>query len=123
MSLIFVVDDDADVRELVEYKLAAGGHEVRSATNGQDALRLVPEAAPELLLLDVMMPGMSGFDVLEQLRALACTRTLPVIMLTAKAQPADIERGLRLGADDYVTKPFSPRELLARVNSRLASGA
>ena len=119
MSLIFVVDDDPDVRELVEYKLIQSGHDVRSATNGQDALRLVPEADADLLLLDVMMPGLSGFDVLERLRSQDSTRELPIIMLTAKAQDADSDRGFTLGANDYVFKPFSPRELMSRVNLQL----
>ncbi len=123
MSLIFVVDDDPDVRALVEYKLVQAGHEVLSATNGQDALRLVPAARPDLdlLLLDVMMPGLSGFDVLERLRGNETTRSLPIIMLTAKAQETDAERGLTLGADDYVFKPFSPRDLMGRVNAQLIS--
>lgn len=119
MSLIFIVDDDPDVRELVQYKLLQAGHEVLSATNGQDALRLVPTALPELLLLDVMMPGLSGFEVLAQLRAFDVTRALPIIMLTAKVQETDTERGFTLGADDYMTKPFSPRELMGRVNAQL----
>jgi DNA-binding response OmpR family regulator len=119
MSLICIVDDDPDVRELVEYKLVQNGHEVLSATNGQDALRLVSETNPALLLLDVMMPGLSGFDVLSQLRADPATTHLPIIMLTAKAQDADAERGFALGASDYMVKPFSPRELLNRINAQL----
>ena len=119
MSLIFLVDDDPDVRELVEYKLVQSGHEVLCASNGQDALRLVPDAKPALVLLDVMMPGLSGFDVLEQLRANEATKSLPIIMLTAKAQDSDTERGFALGANDYVFKPFSPRELMNRVNLQL----
>jgi DNA-binding response OmpR family regulator len=119
MSLICIVDDDPDVRELVEYKLLQNGHEVLTATNGQDALRIVPEARPALLLLDVMMPGLSGFEVLAQLRASDATRGLPIIMLTAKAQDADAERGFALGANDYMLKPFSPRELLNRINAQL----
>lgn len=119
MSLICIVDDDPDVRELVEYKLVQNGHEVLTATNGQDALRVVPEAKPALLLLDVMMPGVSGFEVLAQLRADDATRGLPIIMLTAKAQDADAERGFALGANDYMLKPFSPRELLNRINAQL----
>jgi DNA-binding response OmpR family regulator len=119
MSLICIVDDDPDVRELVEYKLVQNGHEVLTATNGQDALRVVPEAKPALLLLDVMMPGLSGFEVLSQLRANDATRGLPIIILTAKAQDADAERGFALGANDYMLKPFSPRELLNRINAQL----
>jgi DNA-binding response OmpR family regulator len=119
MSLIFIADDDADVRDLVEYKLVQNGHDVLTAGNGLDALRLIARALPELLLLDVMMPGISGFDVLEQLRAGEYTRALPIIMLTAKAQEADTERGFTLGANDYVLKPFSPRELMSRVSAQL----
>lgn len=119
MSVIFIVDDDPDVRELVEYKLVQNGHVVLTASNGQDALRLVPEAKPALLLLDVMMPGLSGFDVLAQLRANPLTRGLPIIMLTAKAQDADAERGFALGANDYMFKPFSPRELMNRIDAQL----
>jgi DNA-binding response OmpR family regulator len=119
MSLICIVDDDPDVRELVEYKLVQNGHEVLSATNGRDALLLVPDTKPALLLLDVMMPGLSGFDVLSKLRADPATRALPIIMLTAKAQDADAERGFALGANDYMLKPFSPRELLNRINAQL----
>jgi DNA-binding response OmpR family regulator len=117
--MIFIVDDDPDVRELVEYKLVQNGHEVQSATNGHDALRMLPEAKPDLLLLDVMMPGISGFDVLAQLRAEEATKALPIIMLTAKAQESDSERGFTLGANDYMLKPFSPRELMNRINAQL----
>jgi DNA-binding response OmpR family regulator len=119
MSLIFLVDDDPDVRDLVEYKLVQSGHQVMCATNGRDALLLVPAAKPALLLLDVMMPGISGFEVLEELRSRTATRLLPIIMLTAKAQDSDAARGFTLGANDYVFKPFSPRELMSRVNLQL----
>jgi DNA-binding response OmpR family regulator len=120
MSLIFIADDDPDLRELVTYKLIQAGHAVLSATNGQDVLRLVPDAQAELLLLDVMMPGLSGFDVLAQLRAHRATELLPIIMLTAKAQDSDAQRGFSLGADDYVLKPFSPKALMSRVDAQLA---
>jgi two-component system, OmpR family, response regulator MtrA len=119
MSLIFVVDDDPDVRELVEYKLLQQGHDVQSAADGQEALGLVRGAKPALLLLDVMMPGLSGFDVLTELRADEATKSLPIIMLTAKAEADDVERGLALGANDYMIKPFSPRELMNRIQAHL----
>jgi DNA-binding response OmpR family regulator len=119
MSLIFIVDDDPDVRELVQYKLLQQGHDVQSAADGQEALRLVPDAKPALLLLDVMMPGISGFDVLTKLRADETTKSLPIIMLTAKAETDDVERGLVLGANDYMIKPFSPRELMNRIQAQL----
>ncbi len=123
MSLILVVDDDPDVRELVEYKLLQQGYEVQSAADGQQALMLVPAAQPALLLLDVMMPGISGLEVLAQLRADEATMSLPIIMLTAKAEATDIERGLALGANDYMIKPFSPRELINRIQAQLVPAA
>jgi DNA-binding response OmpR family regulator len=119
MSLIFIVDDDPDVRELVKYKLVQQGHDVRTASDGREALLLVPEANAALLLLDVMMPGISGFEVLTQLRANDATKKLPIIMLTAKAQQTDVERGIALGANDYMVKPFSPRELMNRIQAQL----
>ncbi len=120
MSLIFIVDDDPDVRELVEYKLVQNGHEVLSATNGQDALRLVPDANARSAAArrhDARACRVSTCS--SQLRAAEATKTLPIIMLTAKAQQNDAERGFTLGANDYVFKPFSPRELMSRVNAQL----
>ena len=120
MSRVVVVDDDPDVRGLVEYKLVKSGHEVTTFADGEEALRSMAAAGPEIVLLDVMMPGLSGLEVLTRLRADEATKDLPVIMLTAKAQAADVDLGLALGADDYVVKPFSPRELVARIDARLA---
>jgi DNA-binding response OmpR family regulator len=117
--MIFIVDDDPDVRELVVYKLVQNGHEVLTATNGLEALQMLGDINPDLLLLDVMMPGMSGFDVLARLRSEEATKSLPIIMLTARAQESDSERGFTLGANDYMLKPFSPRELMNRINAQL----
>lgn len=114
---VLVVDDDPDVCDLVTYKLEQTGFEVRRAFDGDQALREVAAEVPSLVLLDIMMPGMSGLEVLQRWRADAATAQLPVIMLTAKAQEADVERGFELGADDYVVKPFSPRELARRVSA------
>jgi DNA-binding response OmpR family regulator len=120
MTSVLVVDDDPDVCDLVRYKLEQSGFHVRRASDGDQALREVEAEIPDLVLLDIMMPGMSGLEVLERWRANGATEKLPVIMLTAKAQENDVERGFELGADDYVIKPFSPRELARRVTAVLS---
>ena len=120
MTSVLVVDDDPDVCDLVRYKLEQSGFDVRRASDGDQALREVNAEVPDLVLLDIMMPGMSGLEVLERWRANGATEKLPVIMLTAKAQENDVERGFELGADDYVIKPFSPRELARRVTAVLS---
>lgn len=120
MTSVLVVDDDPDVCDLVTYKLEQSGFDVRRASDGEQALREVAAQVPDLVLLDIMMPGMSGLEVLERWRAASETARLPVIMLTAKAQESDVERGFELGADDYVIKPFSPRELARRVAAVLS---
>jgi DNA-binding response OmpR family regulator len=117
MASILVVDDDPDVCDLVTYKLEQSGFAVRRASDGDAALREVADELPDLLLLDIMMPGMTGLEVLQRLRSDATTAGLPVILLSAKAQESDVERGFELGADDYVVKPFSPRELARRVGA------
>lgn len=114
---VLVVDDDADIRDLVGLKLEAAGLVVLRAGDGITGLELARDESLDLIILDVMMPGMSGIDVLDALRAEKVAT--PVILLTAKTQEHDIEAGFNAGATDYVTKPFSPRELLARVNSIL----
>jgi DNA-binding response OmpR family regulator len=120
MTSVLVVDDDPDVCDLVTYKLEQSGFEVRRASDGDAALREVALRIPDLVLLDIMMPGISGLEVLERLRADQATAVIPVVMLTAKAQENDVERGFQLGADDYVVKPFSPRELVRRVTAVLS---
>jgi DNA-binding response OmpR family regulator len=117
MTSVLVVDDDPDVCDLVTYKLEQSGFDVRRASDGDAAIREVADKIPDLVLLDVMMPGISGLEVLEQWRTSSATAAMPVIMLTAKAQEGDVERGFELGADDYVVKPFSPRELARRVTA------
>jgi DNA-binding response OmpR family regulator len=120
MTSVLVVDDDPDVCDLVTYKLEQSGFEVRRASDGDAALREVAKRIPDLVLLDIMMPGISGLEVLERLRSDHTTSLIPVVMLTAKAQENDVERGFQLGADDYVVKPFSPRELVRRVTAVLS---
>jgi DNA-binding response OmpR family regulator len=120
MTAILIADDDPDIRDLVAFKLEQAGYDVISVDNGLAALTAVRETPPDLAVLDVMMPGMSGIDVCQQLRADASTGTLPIILLTARAQEGDAEVGFGAGADDYVVKPFSPRELVSRVEAVLA---
>ena len=119
MTSALIVDDDPDVRDLVAYKLEQSGFEVRRAANGQEALESVAAQLPDVVLLDIMMPGLSGIEVLERWRVEPSTAHLPVLLLTAKAQESDVERGFELGADDYIVKPFSPREVVRRVNAVL----
>jgi phosphate regulon transcriptional regulator PhoB len=119
---ILVVDDEPDVVELVEFNLKAAGFEVITANDGSEALARARNDAPHLILLDVMLPEMSGMEVCKILRKEPATAGIPIIMLTAKAAEIDRVLGLELGADDYVTKPFSPRELVLRVKALLRRG-
>ena len=116
---ILVVDDEADIVALVAYHLAKSGYRVSTAATGSDALTLARQERPALVVLDQMLPGLSGFDVLEQLRGDEGTRGVAVLMLTARKEEQDRIRGLSLGADDYLTKPFSPQELVLRVGAIL----
>jgi len=116
MSRVLVVDDDADIRGLVRELLARSGHGVIEAPDGNEGLRLFYAEQPDLVILDVSMPGLDGWETLERMRELS---DVPVLMLTARAEELDKVRGLRAGADDYVTKPFGRQELLARVDAQL----
>jgi two-component system, OmpR family, phosphate regulon response regulator PhoB len=116
---ILVVDDEADIVALVAYHLAKAGYRVSTASSGTDALPAVRNEQPALVVLDLMLPGLSGYEVLEQLRADPATAATAVLMLTARREEADRIRGLLLGADDYLTKPFSPQELVLRVGAIL----
>jgi len=117
--IILVVEDEKDIRELVRFHLEQDGYAVRETETGEGALTVVAAERPALVILDLMLPGIDGLEVCRRLRAGELTRTLPVIMLTAKAAEVDRVLGLEFGADDYVTKPFSPRELVARVRAVL----
>lgn len=112
---ILAVDDEPHIRRLVQVNLERHGYEVVTASDGKDALEKVASEKPDLVVLDVMMPYMDGFEVLQTLRKNPETRDLPVIMLTAKAQDADVFRGWQSGADLYLTKPFNPMELISFV--------
>lgn len=116
---VLVVDDDPDIRELISYNLGKNGYHVESSGSGEDALLRLRSAAPSLILLDLMLPGLDGLEVCKKLKAQSRTAPIPIIMLTAKGEDADVVSGLELGADDYVIKPFSPRVLLARIKAVL----
>jgi len=116
---ILVVDDEEDILELVAFNLKREGYLVASAASGEKAMDLARSENPALIVLDLMLPGMDGLEVTRQLKTDPRTRHIPIIMLTAKGEEADIVTGLELGADDYLTKPFSPRVLLARVKAVL----
>ena len=116
---VLVVDDEPDIVALVAYHLAKAGYRVATAATGADALSAARNERPSLMVLDLMLPGLSGFEVLEQLRADEVTRDIAVLMLTARREEPDRIRGLSLGADDYLAKPFSPQELVLRVGAIL----
>lgn len=120
MARILIADDDLDIRELVEFKLVSLGHAVTVVSDGQAALAACRAERFDLAVLDVMMPGLSGLDAVATIRADPELAALPVILLTARAQENDVASGLEAGADVYVTKPFSPRDLAARVEDLLA---
>ncbi len=123
---VLVVDDEADIVALVAYHLAKSGYRVSTASSGTEALDAARRERPRLVVLDLMLPGMSGYEVLEALRAGEATRDIAVLMLTARREEVDRIQGLTLGADDYLTKPFSPQELVLRVAAilrRVGAGA
>ncbi len=114
-KLILAVDDEKHILRLVQINLEKAGYEVRTATNGREAVESVRERRPDLVVMDVMMPEMDGFEALKLLKSQPATASIPVIMLTAKAQDADVFHGWQSGADLYLTKPFNPMELLTFV--------
>lgn len=118
-STILVVDDEEDIRELVELNLRREGYQVLMCETGEQALSRVSSSIPDAIILDLMLPGIDGLEVCRRLKADAKTRSIAVVMLTAKGEEADIVTGLELGADDYVTKPFSGKVLVARVRRLL----
>ena len=119
---ILVVEDEADLREVLAYNLTRDGYRVVTAENGAEGLRKARKEAPDLVLLDLMLPDLDGVEVCRRLKKDPLTATLPIIMVTAKSEEADVVLGLGVGADDYVPKPFSPRTLLARVKAVLRRG-
>jgi DNA-binding response OmpR family regulator len=117
--IVLAADDDEDILELIAFRLEHSGYTVLQARDGQEALDLARTAKPDLAVLDVMMPKLDGFEVTRRLREDHSTTRIPIILLTARTQEADVQRGFDAGADDYIRKPFSPQELRARVQAIL----
>ena len=120
MTVVLVADDDADIRDLVAFKLEQVGFDVIAVEDGQTAVEQARSRQPTLAVLDVSMPGLSGIEVCRMLRSDPATAGILIIMLTARVQEQDVEGGFSAGADDYVTKPFSPRELVSRIQALLS---
>jgi len=119
---IIIVEDETDIREVIEYNLKREGYETLAASNGEEALRVITRHSPNLVILDLMLPGLDGIEVCRKLKEDPLTRTIPVIMVTAKGEESDVVLGLGMGADDYVAKPFRPKELMGRVKAVLRRG-
>lgn len=119
MARVQIVEDSPDIAELIRHYLTRAGHETTTVASGREALIGARKSPPDLVVLDVMLPGMDGMQVCQALRGEPATANVPILMLTARGEEADRVRGLELGADDYVTKPFSPKELVARVQALL----
>lgn len=119
---ILVVEDEADILEVIRHNLSREGYEVLASRDGEEGFRLARKEAPDLVVLDLMLPGLDGVEICRRLKADPVTRAIPVVMVTAKGEESDVVLGLGVGADDYVPKPFRPRELLARVKAVLRRG-
>jgi two-component system, OmpR family, phosphate regulon response regulator PhoB len=118
-ATILVVEDEPAIQELISYGLRQAGHETFCAGDAEQAMKIVNDVLPDLVLLDWMLPGMSGIEFAKMLRQVPRTKNIPIIMLTARTEESDKVSGLEVGADDYITKPFSPRELVARIKAVL----
>lgn len=123
MTRILIVDDDPDLRRLIDMRLRLSAIDAISVSDGQAALDFLSREEVDAVVLDVMLPGISGLETCRRIREELRLFDLPVIMLTARARPADVEEGMAVGATDYIIKPFSPRELLMRLQSRMGSAA
>ena len=120
---ILVIEDDHDIRELIEFNLTKEGYRVRCAGNGEDGLRRIKTEAPDLIILDLMLPGVDGIELCRRIKQDPVTRAIAIVMVTAKSEEGDVVLGLKIGADDYIAKPFSPRMLIARVEAVLRRGS
>ncbi|MCX6114326.1 MAG: response regulator [Proteobacteria bacterium] len=119
---ILVVDDEEDIRELIQYNLSKDGYRVTCAESGEECLAIVAKVRPDILILDLMLPGIDGLEVCRRLKGEPLLKGIPIIMVSARGEEPDVVSGLELGADDYIAKPFSPRVLMARVKSVLRRG-
>jgi DNA-binding response OmpR family regulator len=123
MNTILIAEDERDIRELLDFTLRYNGYEVIAASNGEEALELIQREMPDLILLDVRMPRIDGYEVCKALKAEPTTSSIPVVFLSAKGQEAEVEAGMQLGAEAYILKPFSPNELASRVGDLLRERA
>lgn len=121
MAKILIADDERDIRDLVAFTLRFAGHEVVATINGEEALQVAQAELPDLILLDVRMPRLSGYDVCRQLKEIPSTSNIPVVFLSAKGQESEVNFGFQSGAIEYIIKPFSPDDLLSRVKEILAN--
>lgn len=119
---ILVIEDDSDIVEIIQYNFEREGYRVITASNGEKGIEASAARKPALIVLDLMLPGLDGIEVCKRIRSNPETRSIPIVMLTAKGEESDVVLGLGVGADDYVTKPFSPKELLARITAVLRRG-
>jgi len=122
MATILVADDEQDIRELVVYRLSRSGYRIIEARDGEEAFQLAADQALDMAVLDVMMPRLNGFELTQRFRHTPATERLPILLMSASVQEADISRGFAAGADSYLTKPFTPDQLLARVREILGRG-
>jgi DNA-binding response OmpR family regulator len=119
MAKILIAEDERDIRELVTFTLRYAGHEVHQATNGEEALNMAREIVPDLILMDVRMPKMTGYEACRHMKADEKLKNIPVVFLSAKGQETEIQTGLEVGATDYILKPFAPDQLIKRVSEIL----
>lgn len=120
MAKILIAEDERDIRDLVAFTLRFAGYEVFTATNGEEAIELAPKVNPDLVLMDVRMPRMTGYEACKIMKNNASLRDIPVVFLTARGQESEIQQGLEAGAEEYLLKPFAPDQLTARVKAVLA---
>jgi DNA-binding response OmpR family regulator len=121
MAKILIADDERDIRDLITFTLKFAGHEVIPTANGEDAYQTAIQIVPDLILLDVRMPRMTGYEACQQIKANAATQDVPVVFLSAKGQESEVKTGLEAGAEEYILKPFSPDQLIERVRAILAT--
>jgi DNA-binding response OmpR family regulator len=120
MARILIAEDERDIRDLIEFTLQFAGHQVYKASNGAEAVEMAPGVMPDLIMMDVRMPRMTGYEACRQLKTIDVVKDIPVVFLSAKGQESEIDTGLDVGAYDYILKPFSPMDLSARVAEILA---
>jgi DNA-binding response OmpR family regulator len=119
MARILIAEDERDIRELITFTLKFAGHEIYPTSNGEEAYQMASQVLPDLIILDVRMPRMTGYEVCEQIKANTETKDIPVVFLSAKGQESEVKMGIEAGADEYILKPFSPEQLVERVKSIL----